>query len=366
MDLRGQLEEVSPKVLFFFVGEGRSFGAIAAGLEEAFPDAFSMGCTSCGGIGKEGFLPSGVTVFAHADLEKAAGVLHRDISSFRFAEGAELVASLLAQGGWTLAEVLDRPQDFLFLVFSDGLSGMEDVLLPSLTHSLPSVPLVGGSAGDNFCFAQTQVAMDGEAVVGGAAIALLEPRRPFHVFQTHGYDSTERTLVPTSADPERRLVHRINGLPAVKFLADLLEMEIPYLLENHHKILAKNEVVFGLGGDGVFFLRSVMGLQGSSLLMGGAVEEGVVLHLMEGAQSGDSVHRQLLEQFGLVPRVEGVLLFLCGGIFRAAGERGKLPELSRSLCFEDYPSGGFVTYGEHFGALQLNNTISGVVFGSPE
>ena len=365
-DLKRQLEGITPSLLLFFVGEDHGFETLAAGLDQAFPDAFSMGCTSCGGIGPEGLVSQGVTVFAHADLGRAAGILHRDLSSFRFSQGGELARSLLARGGWSVEELRERPQDFLLLVLSDGLSGMEDVLLPSLTHALPSVPLVGGSAGDNFCFKQTQVAMDGIPLVGGAAIALIEPKRPFHVFQTHGYVSTKRTLVPTSADPERRLIHRIDGLPAVEVLADLLGMAPSFLSGASLEVLEHNEVVFGLGGDGVFFLRSVMGLQGSSLLMGGAVEEGVVLHLMEGVELMKTTHQQLFDQCSLISKVEGALLFLCGGEFRTARVMGKLQELSRSLLFDSFPCGGFVTYGEHFGGLQLNNTITGVFFGASE
>jgi hypothetical protein len=365
-DLQRQLEGFNPSFLLFFVGGERDFSSLARRMAKAYPAAFSLGCSTCGEIGPEGLMTGGISVFAYADFGKTTGVLLHDLASFQFGEGEELVSELLKQGGWSRDEILTRPQDFLFLVLGDGLSGMEDVLLASLSNALPSVPLIGGSAGDDFRFQKTMVAMGEKGVEGGSVISLIEPRRPFFSFQTHGYVSTEKTLVPTSADPERRLIHRIDGRPAVDVLAELLGLEPSYLMKNCREIFSQNQLVFGHGGEGFFFLRAVMGLRGTSALMGGAVEEGLVLHLMEGVHPAKTIRRELLEQSSMVHRIEGMLLFQCGGRLLVAQERGEIAELSRALCFQEFPCAGFVTYGEYFGPLQLNHTITGVVFGAPE
>jgi len=143
-------------------------------------------------------------------------------------------------------------------------------------------------------------------------------------------------------------------------------VEVSYLLENEAEVFARRPVVFGLGGEGVYFLRAVMGFRGTSALMGGAVEEGSVLHLMEGVQAAQRIREELLEQASLVDQVEGMLLFQCGGRLRLAKGQGKLSELGEAMCFEEFPCGGFSTYGEHFGPLQLNFTVTGVVFGGPD
>ncbi len=346
------------------MGGDRGFAAFNSKLKAAYPSAFVWGCTTCGEISQDGLLSHSTTVFAHANWEPIAGVLLPKLASIRFSEGEKLVEDLLHQGGWSFAAIQERPQDFLFLVLSDGLSGMEEVLLTALTNALPGVPLVGGSAADDFKFLKSHVAMQGKAIEGGAAVVLLEPKNPFHVFQMHGFVSTQRTIVPTSSDPERRLIHRIDGWPAVEVIAEFLGMETSELLENPQKIFSKNPIVFGHGEGDVFFLRAVMGFQGTSALMGGAVEEGLVLHVMQGRNPPEKVRKALLQEFSLCPDPEGVLLFQCGGRLLEAREMGEEEELAEAFSFRDLPCAGFLTYGEHLGPFQLNHTITGVVFGS--
>jgi hypothetical protein len=362
-NLTTSLGPIDPRLVLFFACAGLE--PLAQELSRAFPHAVVAGCSTAGEIGNQGFLTDQVSALGLGAPARVAAEVILDLSDFRFDTGPALIAGLASQIGRTPKELTQHPESFLFIMLADGLSGAEEVLLASIGLAAPGVHLVGGSAGDNFRFQETLVASGGRCHTGAAVLVLLEPGVPFEAFAGHHYQRTERTVVVTSADPENRLVHRIDGRPALAVAADLLGVETSTLEADPSLAFATAPLVFGFRGkSSSIYNRSVMSVQGTSLLMGGAVESGTVLTVMRQGDMVEHARRGLDSILSRLPNASGQLLFDCGGRLLDARAAGRLEELGRA--YNRIPTVGFTTYGEFFGSVLVNHTLTGVVFGVPE
>jgi hypothetical protein len=241
---------------------------------------------------------------------------------------------------------------------------MEELVVAAIGTSLPAVSLVGGSAADDLRFSHTEVAVDGRACVGGAVVLLLEPSVPFHPFQIHHFEPTPQRVVVTRTDARRRVVHRLNGRPAARVLADLVGVPLEQLQAEGVAGIARHGLQFGFHAGSEYYLRAVITVQGEDLVLAGAVEEGAILTVM---RSGDLLCSTRAGIAGAVSalgaRPAVMLLFNCGGRLIEAEAHGQVPALFEAMG--DTPAVGFTTYGEQFGPMLLNQTLTGLLLGWP-
>ena len=59
-----------------------------------------------------------------------------------------------------------------------------------------------------------------------------------------------------------------------------------------------------------------------------------------------------------------LLLFSCGGRLLQARAQGVTEPFCRAMC--QIPTAGFTTYGEQYGPMQVNHTLTGAVIGWPD
>ncbi|HMI94061.1 MAG TPA: FIST N-terminal domain-containing protein, partial [Polyangiales bacterium] len=272
--LEERLQGAPPVLLLYFASSRCDFAGIAAALAERFPGVPSAGCTTCGEVGPAGCTTNGVSVAALRSPARAAVSLVEDLSALRFEQGGEVLARLTA--ALELRPFQLHPARHVLLTFTDGLSGAEEVLIASLSEHAPGIPLVGGSAGDDFRFERTFAGAHGRVASNAAAVVLLEPNAPFHPFHLHHYHAEGRDTVVTEAEPARRIVRRLDGFPASRVLAELLQLPESALHANPRFVVERLAPVFGFRAAGTLHLRSVMNIEGSALLMGGAVETGMI------------------------------------------------------------------------------------------
>jgi hypothetical protein len=166
-------------------------------------------------------------------------------------------------------------------------------------------------------------------------------------------------MVVTRADPERRLVQEINAEPAAQEYARLLGKD-PNQLSPF--IFASHPVVVRLGDS--HHVRAIQQVdEDGDLVFFSAINEGMVLTL---AQHQDiSAHlEQALSALGNKGAPDHVLG--CDCILRRieAGQMQKTHEISDIL--RRHRVTGFSTYGEQFGALHVNQTLTGVAIYPPE
>ncbi len=360
--LERQLCRCEPNLVLFFAHPKHDFGALARGLEQRFPDAITAGCTTMGEIGPDGLTQGAAVGLALGSPCRAAAVMVPDLTQFRFEDGQRLAMELASQLDLAPGGVV--PGRHVLVTLTDGLSGMEEILVASLGTWLPLVPLVGGSAGDGERFQRTEVALNGRARSGAAVVLLVEPSVRFHAYQLHHYQPTPGRVVVTRAEPRRRLVSAMNGRPAAVVLAELFGIPVEQLRAGGLPELVKHGLQFGFHVGGSYFMRSVMTLQGDDLLLGGAVEEGAILTVMRAGDIVEATQRGVLEaRETLGGSAEVMLAFSCGGRLLEARNRGVLPALEVATC--PMPCVGFTTYGEQYGPMQVNHTLTALMLGGP-
>jgi hypothetical protein len=352
-ELRAGLDGEEPALVLFFASATLDFASVAGSLREAFPNSLSVGCTTCGEIGARGCTSGELVALALAPPARAEAALIEELGERPYERAVALVEELDARFADT------PPEARVLISLTDGLSGAEELLLAAVAAAAPKVALAGGSAADDFRFEATQVAVDGRVATGAAVLLMLAPGRPFAPFHLHHYQREGEPVIVTGADPPRRLVTRINGFPAPAQIAELFGLDEAAMREDPESALA--QIVFGFSLGDKLFLRSVMNVQGEALLMGGAIEEGTLLYPMAAGDLVAATRAGLEAAMASVAEPAGLLLFNCGGRLWEATAAGRVDELAEAML--PLPGVGFSTYGEQFAGLQINHTLTGLVFG---
>jgi len=169
----------------------------------------------------------------------------------------------------------------------------------------------------------------------------------------------------TGARPASRQVHSLNGRSAVGVFASLLGVAEEDLRDRPLASIHMSPVQLGYRVGSEWFMRSVVTVEDDALRLSGVVEEGAVLTLM---RAGDLLEETERGMAGVLDRLQGeaafLLLFNCGGRLLEARARGM--EVAFAKAMQPVPGVGFTTYGEQFGAMHVNHTLSGLAFGWPD
>lgn len=358
--LTSQLERPGrpdPSVLFVFASPAQDVDRLTRELKRTFPGSLLVGCTTMGEVGIGGWTTGGVCALAlgGAGLQAAATVIE-DVGGAHPETTSEAVLAACERLG---VRGNDASVEGCFgVTLTDGLAGGEDVLLARVGAEILGVPCVGASAADDFHMKQTAVFHEDRAFRSSAVFVLVRCPTPFRSFRTHHYRPTDRHLVVTGADPLRRRVSELDGWPAVHVVAETLGVTVEELRRAPlaHRLNARRSMAFFAGGETV--LRAIMTLDGDSLVLGGAVEEGVVLTVMEAGDLLADTRQAMAALRQDLGEVAAMLQFNCGArLFEARAHK-----LEQALAHATVlaPTAGFHTYGEQYGCLQVNETLTGI------
>lgn len=334
---------------------------LAAALAERFGTVPVIGCTTAGEIGPCGYL-SGALVGVGFPAEDFSVVTARidGIDRFEVADSTIIARALLTARDRALAErsrPLDGPQDSFAMLLIDGLSMSEEIVVSALHNALIDIPLFGASAGDDLRFEQTFVLHEGRFHPNAAVVALVTTARPFTVFRTQHFVSSERKMVVTGADPQRRIVSEINAEPAGREYARLVGLAGEPLTP---MIFAAHPVVVRVGGQ--YHVRSIQKVnEDESLTFFCAIDEGIVLTVAEGVDP----------LFNMESLMEGIeaeigppdLILGCDCILRRLEmeQRGLAAAMAERLIAHRVL--GFCAYGEQINGMHVNQTFTGVAIG---
>ena len=321
------------------------------GTELAALEVPVIACTTAGQIGREGF--------EHGDLTAAAVFDGLSVSSYAIPSLVDLEASVDRAAGALIASgILERSDVSTFgVVLVDGLSRAEERLMHALHLRLPRLSIVGGSAGDELAFQQTHVFFDGKFRQGGAVLHVFSTPCKVAPIKLQHHVPTEHRLVITRATPANRMVHEINGLPAVEAYARAVGVE-PEALDNSHT--AAHPLMLKIGNE--HFVRSIRLRQDDgSLELFSAIEQGLVVRLGTSAGLVETLEAAFARASREVGGPALVLGYDCI-LRRTEIERRNLGGQIGSL-FVEHNVIGFSTYGEQFNALHANQTFTGIMIG---
>jgi hypothetical protein len=240
----------------------------------------------------------------------------------------------------------------------DGLSLREERVAHVFQGALGTIPLVGGSAGDDRKFEAAWIYHNGRFRRDCAALILLSTQLPLTVFKTQHFTPTDERLVVTGADPDRRIVTELNGAAAATEYARLLGMDVAELTP----AVMADAVVIVLIGDSAF-VRSIQKINpDGSLTFYCAIETGLVLR----RACETSLPGELEETFQRIRADIGppqlVIGFDCIQRQLMMRRNGLVTQVGDILRRNH--TVGFSTYGEQFGGIHVNQTLTGVAIGT--
>lgn len=336
-----------------FLGPRHDRGRTARALHARFGPVPVIGCTTAGEIGPGGYATDSIVAlgFPAAQFSLATRLV-APLDRFRIEDGPEIAGALLAHdpadpsaaGSWPHA---------VAIMLADGQARQEDALASAISPSLGSVPLIGGSAGDGLSFDRSFVLHGGRFHGNAALLALIRSRCPLSVFRFDHMVPSESRLVVTAADPAARLVREINAAPAAAEYARLIGMA-PEELSPF--VFAAHPVVVRVGGQ--HYVRAIQKAEpDGSLRFYCAIGEGVVLSLAERRDMSAHLDGVLT---GLADPAPPDLLLGFDCVLRRleAEQQQSAPTVSEILARHRVL--GFSTYGEQYGPMHLNQTLTGV------
>jgi len=291
-------------------------------------------------------IPAGDTVFGIGSVS--------DLGS-NLADGARR-ASVIARE--RAGEV--HPHSALMLL-SDGLAGdLREIVRGAHQATGPSVPTIGGAAGD-LDFSGTYQFAEGNTYTNGLVAIWINSPTPIGVAVRHGWREVGAPMLVTRA--EGNIIYELDGLPALQTFLDqhqLLRGEAAHAsLTNHGPIAQQTlglelfDTPLGIASlSGRYDVRHISGVaaDGTSLCMFGSVPEHAVVQLMT-SDSDDLLEGARAASIEAASQLDGdargVLVFSC--VARSLLLGARLPEehLGISQVLGGAPSCGFYTFSEY-------------------
>lgn len=344
-------------LVIFFCSSAYDLDALADELEGLFDGVSVVGCTTAGEIGPAGYcehslsgasLPAGLFTAVTGRLDQ---LQEFDLKQTHdFAQG--LLQRLEAE-----APNAEASNSFAFLMI-DGLSVREELVAHALHSSLGPIAMVGGSAGDDLGFSRTHVYHDGRFHTDSAVLVLATTELPFRAFKTQHFRPGEERLVVTEAVPAERLVQEINGLPAAEEYARLVHVDGEDLAPDR---FAASPVVVLI--DGTDYVRSIQKANpDGSLTFYCAIDEGLVLRVAQGMDLVGNLEQSLAAVSAELGTPQ--LVLACDCVLRALEVRQQGLQDRVGELLGRHHAVGFNTYGEQYTGVHINQTLTGIAFGS--
>lgn len=239
----------------------------------------------------------------------------------------------------------------------DGMSFMEESITAALHWGLEDIPLLGGSAGDNLDFNETSLILNGETIDQCAIILLVKSQVPIQLFKTDNFIPTSEKLVVTHSQPDKRIVHELNGLPAAQIYAETIGTDANNLTPQS---FASHPLVVRVGGE--YYCRSIQKVNADgSLTFFCAIDDGIVLTVAEPTGMARSTDSAISEIKNTLGEIDFVLGFDC--VLRKIDAHNRQVTHKISEIYQDNNVIGFNTYGEQYRSMHLNQTFTGIAFG---
>ena len=344
-------------LVVFFCSSNYDLNSLGEEMNRLFTGVQVIGCTTAGEIGPTGYLEHSLSGASFpASCFSVVSACFDDLQQFSIAAGQSFTKDLVQK----LENHIPQAQadNSFALLLIDGLSVREEQVTRTLQSTLGKIPLVGGSAGDGFDFGRTHLFFDGRFRTDCAVLTLVSTRLAFKPFETHHFVATEERLVVTEADPEKRVVKEINGLPAAWEYARILGINVRDL---NPGIYSARPVVVLI--DGVSYVRSIQKANpDGSLKFYCAIENGLILRVAKGVKLLENLEQTFanIEQAVGHPQV----ILGCDCLLRRL-EVFQSPDKDRviELLLKNNTT-GFCTYGEQFRGVHVNQTFTGIAIGS--
>lgn len=347
-EIADQFDGPPPGFILLLVPGAMDPAALAAELPGGLPDVATFGVTTAGQISQDGYQTGALVALAFSgDHFRVASKLFTGLAPVSIADVVENARRLASHFRATPG------RRRLALIFADGLSKQEDMLVSALEIALGDTPVFGGSAGDGMRFESTAVLHDGHFHENAALLLLMETDLEFCGLGFDHFQPTEKLAVVTRAVPEERLVLELNGSPAAREYARLVGVAQDDLSPI---VFAENPVLVRNGSN--FHVRAIQGSrQDGALTFLSAIDDGLYLRIGRGKEIIRTLKTGLSLPQGPPDFVLGFDCYL-----RRLEIEHKGLQAEASEVFRRHRVVGFNTYGEQHLGVHVNQTFVGVAF----
>jgi methyl-accepting chemotaxis protein len=342
-----QLGDARPAFGFVFAAPTLPLGEVLQSVRSVVQGAQILGCSTAGEITERGLTHGGVAVLLVAsDLHhfgSTAAGLGKDPES----------AALEMCGPFALNQAAARKKGMFCstsIALVDGLCGSGERFVESMVSNTAALhQVVGGAAGDEGKFRETQVGFAGRVGSDRATALHVFDRTPWGIGIGHGLEPTTGRMVVTRA--KGNVVHEIEGRPAFAVYEDHARTHgVTLRAESAGEYMIGNEL--GIIQAGVVSRARAplsVGADGS-LTCAASIPQGAYVAILDGkpdamVQAASSAAQEALA--GLQGREPaGVLLFdcICRGLILKDQFRREIDAVRAVVG--DVPVAGFLTYGE--------------------
>lgn len=341
--------------VFLFVSPTADIHSVVAQAQAAIDAPSIVACTTAGEIAS-GYTENQIVAVGLPKSHFASSTVL--VPDLKTVDKTELIGEMIRCRNSISADNPQIKNEFAFLIV-DGMSLLEDQLMSMINTGLGPVPMFGGSAGDGTRFKETFVALNGSVYSNAAVLTFVKTSCGVQTFSLDHLSASTEKMVVTKADPQNRIVHEINAEPAAREYARILGKD-PNQLSTF--TFAANPVVVRAGGR--HHVRAIQRVnENGDLVFFSAIDEGLVLTLADAEDMGEHLEREL----GTLSGAGGLdSLLICDCILRRleAAQTQKTHILSQIMA--DHHAIGFNTYGEQFGSMHVNQTMTGVALYRPK
>ncbi|MBM3603381.1 MAG: GfdT [Alphaproteobacteria bacterium] len=346
------LRGTNPALVLLFGAQGEELAALDAALSGELPTGcVVVGCSSAGEIGPGGYASDSIVAIGFPMRHfRARAITLPNLASLPVSEWMTALRRMHQ-------DFAPDPARSLFgLLLVDGLSGQEDALVATLDAALPSVPVLGGSAGDGLDFRHTTLLAGSRVQSNVAVFVLVETDLAVSEVTFAHFSPTPTRAVVTAAIPEKRRILELNAEPAAAEYARLTGLSPDALTPGE---FARHPLLLRMGRRHHVRAISAITDDGGLSLMS-AIDTGTVLTLGR-AEDMTQGFSDALENLPRPPLM--VLGFDCI-LRRLALERAGLTGRMSDL-FRRHRVAGFNTYGEQHSGMHVNQTFVGLAFMEP-
>ena len=355
--LQAQLGGKYLSLILLFFSPRFDGSKLARALSGVFSPTLIVGCTSAGEFSPKGIYDGSIVAIGFSTETFAfAPRLIEDLSGLRVQDIGSVVQDAfysLDRGGRGL-----NTHDMFAVMLADGLSQKEDRLAAAFNASLRGIPMVGGSAADESTFDGTKIYFKGQMHDDAAVLMVGRSQLPFCAFSCDHLEATPVRLVVTKADPERRIVHEFNALPAAQEYAAAVGLARE---DFGFTAFASNSLAVRVGEK--LYSRAIKGVtDGDGLEFLSAVDEGVVFTVARSNDIIENLRSCFDDVRAQVGRPQLIVGFEC--LFRRLEIEGNQLKKQVEDLYAECHVVGFNTYGEQFRAMHLNQTLTGLAIGA--
>jgi len=327
-----------------------------AEMARLFGDTPVYGCTTAGELAPDGWEENSIVAlgFDAVDFMVVAQPVF-DLTNFQVEEGRR-IGSELRQKLLRRNSEADGERCF-GLVLIDGMCNREEAIMSAIYASLDDIPMVGGSAGDGLRFQRTWVFFDGKAHTDAAILIFLRTSLPFRPFKCDNFEPTATKMVVTEADLEQRIVKELNAEPAAEEYSravGIVDAKLDPFSFASHPVLVR------VGGS--YYARSIQQVNADgSLRFFCAIDEGMVLTAAKSRNPVGATREVFSQTHDEIGDVALYIGFECVLRRLDAEQHQFAREMSELYCNNRVV--GFHTYGEQYGSMHVNQTLTGVAIG---